>query len=40
MIEYLGVKVFIILGLFAAIIYLAFWATSKFKEDWEDNDKV
>ena len=40
MIEYLGVKVFIILGFFAAIISQAFWANSKFKEYWEDNDKV
>ena len=35
--EYLGVKVFIILGLFCSLIAVVYWATNKLKEHWSNN---
>lgn len=37
--EYVGVKVFIILGMFTGLIMMAHWAVRKLDEYFEDDDE-
>ena len=36
--EYVGVKVFIILGMFTGMVMLAHWAVRKFDEYFDDDE--